>query len=119
MDIETKTILMYEHLYGKQVKVNDRFETICIWSKDLAVLNDGRWVPEEINEQKVLVEVKNIVWTKYEFEVIKSRPPKYDTYFVIRKDGKVHWEKWNGTSWAYNEDSVLAWATIELPAFKI
>ena len=27
-------------------------------------------------------------------------------YIVVRKDGKVHLEKFNGSSWAYNNNSI-------------
>lgn len=39
---------MWEHLYGKLVKMDDRFETECYWIKELAVINNGRWEPKEI-----------------------------------------------------------------------
>lgn len=58
---------------------------------------------------------KIITWIKYDFQDIESRPKKYGRYFVQRKDGKVHWEVWNGTSWAYNENSISWWAKIESP----
>ncbi len=28
---------------------------------------------------------------------------EYGKYLVIRKDGKIHFEVYNGTGWAYNE----------------
>ena len=58
---------------------------------------------------------KYITWTKYDFNKIESRPKEYGRYFVMRKDGKIHWEVWNSTSWAYNEKSIKWWAKIELP----
>lgn len=27
-------------------------------------------------------------------------------YLVVRKDGKVHFEKFNGTGWAYNNETI-------------
>lgn len=38
---------------------------------------------------------------KYNF--VLNRPPGYGKYLVVRKDGKTHFEVWNGTGWAYNE----------------
>lgn len=29
-------------------------------------------------------------------------PMSYGKYLVVRKDGKIHFETWNGTGWAYN-----------------
>ena len=51
-------------------------------------------------------------WIEYDFNVMESRPPKYGRYFVMRKDGKVHWEVWNGNGWAYNNESIVAWMNI-------
>lgn len=51
-------------------------------------------------------------WVDYDFNVMESRPPKYGRYFVMRKDGKVHWEVWNGNGWAYNNESIVAWMKI-------
>ena len=38
---------MYKDLYGKPVKMNDRFETEHIWNEELALKNKGRWIPKE------------------------------------------------------------------------
>jgi len=54
-------------------------------------------------------------WVPYNFENKESRPALYGRYLVMRKDGKVHWEVWNGSGWAYNENSITHWKTIELP----
>ena len=42
-----KEFEMYEDLYGKYVKLNDRFETEHIWNKELALKNKGKWIPKE------------------------------------------------------------------------
>lgn len=41
---------MYKNLYGKSVKMNDRFETEHIWSEELALINKDRWIPKEVIE---------------------------------------------------------------------
>jgi hypothetical protein len=33
---------------------------------------------------------------------------EYGTYLVVRKDGKKHLETFNGTGWAYNNNSIVA-----------
>lgn len=33
---------------------------------------------------------------------------KYGRYVVVRKDGKKHLETFNGTGWAYNDHSIVA-----------
>jgi hypothetical protein len=54
-------------------------------------------------------------WINYSWENPISHPPAYGNYFVCRKDGKVHWEIWNGAGWAYNEKSITYWARITKP----
>lgn len=34
---------------------------------------------------------------------------EYGIYLVVRKDGKKHLETFNGTGWAYNNDSIIAY----------
>ena len=43
---------MFQELYGSYVQMNDRFETVHIWSEELALKNKGRWVPILINKSK-------------------------------------------------------------------
>ena len=54
-------------------------------------------------------------WVKYDHDDPKSRPEKYGKYFVYRKDGKVHWETWNGNGWAYNGNVITHWRGIKPP----
>jgi hypothetical protein len=42
-------VQLWEHLYGKKVSMNDRFESKHIWSKELAIHNNGRWIPQEVS----------------------------------------------------------------------
>lgn len=43
---------LFQELYGKYVQINDRFETVHIWSKELALKNKGRWIPKKIGNDK-------------------------------------------------------------------
>ena len=43
---------MYSHLYGKEVTMDDRFETKVIWSEELAIKNNGKWIPKEVTMSK-------------------------------------------------------------------
>ncbi len=79
-----------------------------------ALFNENEFY-EKTGGEYVETKLRAILWTKYDFQKINSRPKEYGRYFVMRKDGKVHWEVWNGTSWAYNEKSILWWAKLELP----
>lgn len=65
-ELPDNQIPMYEHLYGKQVSMNDRFESIHIWSEELAIKNNGKWKPEEapapnapVQEEKTLGDIFN------------------------------------------------------------
>lgn len=54
-------------------------------------------------------------WVKFDRNDSNTFPEKYDKYFIMRKDCKVHWETWNGTYWAYNGDVITHWKVIKLP----
>lgn len=43
---------LFDTLYGKYVQMDDRFESVHIWSEDLAHANKGRWTPQVISEEK-------------------------------------------------------------------
>lgn len=69
----------------------------------------------------ILAEIKSLEnqniqkWIQYSWENPFSHPPAYGNYFVHRKDGKVHWEIWNGSGWAYNEKVITHWSKINTP----
>ena len=56
-----------------------------------------------------------INWVAFDFENKKTHPSKYGKYFVHRKDGKIHWETWNGNGWAYNGNVITFWKEIKPP----
>jgi hypothetical protein len=68
-----------------------------------------------------LAEIKNLEnqntheWINYSWDNPFSHPPAYGSYFIQRKDKKIHWEVWNGASWAYNEKVITHWAKINPP----
>lgn len=64
---------------------------------------------------KILELCANNDWVKYDWNNPETRPQVYDKYFVCRKDGKVHWETWNGSGWAYNEKAITHWMKVILP----
>ena len=57
------------------------------------------------------------VWIEFDFNKIETRPKSYGKYLIERKDGKHHWETWNGNGWAYNHNEIRFYATIN-PAKK-
>jgi hypothetical protein len=54
-------------------------------------------------------------WVPFDFMDIDSRPPIAKKYLICRKDGKIHWEQWNGSGWAYNHNEIRYWAEIRPP----
>ena len=50
--IEKPQFEMYENLYGSHVQMNDRFETVHIWSEELAIQNEGRFEPQLITKKQ-------------------------------------------------------------------
>lgn len=43
---------MFADLYGSHVEVNDRFETVVIWCKEVAIRNNGRFTPMLISKKQ-------------------------------------------------------------------
>lgn len=54
-------------------------------------------------------------WVAYDFTKPETRPTKTGKYFICRKDGKVHWETWNGSGWAYNNNVIVFYMQITPP----
>lgn len=76
-------------------------------------------IREDITKQeaidKLLVLYNVINWVAFDFMKLETRPPKYGKYLITRKDGKIHWETWNGSGWAYNHNEIRYWAEIKPP----
>jgi hypothetical protein len=54
-------------------------------------------------------------WVAFFKDEENTYPKEYGKYFVCRKDGKVHWETWNGSGWAYNHNEIIFWSKIIPP----
>ena len=54
-------------------------------------------------------------WVAFDWMKIETRPTEYGKYLICRKDGKIHWETWNGSGWAYNHNVIKYWAVIIPP----
>lgn len=76
-------------------------------------------IREDITKQeaidKLLVLYNTISWVAFDWMKIETRPNKYGKYLITRKDGKIHWETWNGSGWAYNHNEIRYWAEIKPP----
>ena len=64
---------------------------------------------------KLLFLYSVINWVAFDWMKIETRPTKYGKYLITRKDGKIHWETWNGSGWAYNHNEIRYWAEIKPP----
>lgn len=57
--------------------------------------------------------------TKQTFSWIKVEdklPTTYGKFWVYRKSAdKIHREVWNGTGWAYNNNTITHWMVISAP----
>lgn len=54
-------------------------------------------------------------WVAFDWDNPKTRPTESGKYLICRKDGKIHWEQWNGSGWAYNHKEIRFWAVIVTP----
>jgi hypothetical protein len=57
-------------------------------------------------------------WVAFNSNDRKTLPKKHGKYLICRKDGKIHWETWNGSGWAYNQNQIAYWAVIVPPDKK-
>jgi hypothetical protein len=77
------------------------------------LIRDDITKDEAIDKLLILYSVIN--WVAFDFMKIETRPTKYGKYLITRKDGKIHWETWNGSGWAYNHNEIRYWAEIKPP----
>lgn len=54
-------------------------------------------------------------WIEFDWNKIETRPTECKKYLICRKDGKIHWETWNGSGWAYNHNEIRYYASIIPP----
>lgn len=50
---------LFDNLYSQFVQMDDRFESVHIWSEVLALKNKGRWTPIAISKEKYLEEMRH------------------------------------------------------------
>lgn len=53
-------------------------------------------------------------WLRYDHEDPGTWPER-GKYLISRKDGKVHWDTWNESGWAYSYKVIRYYAVITLP----
>ena len=52
LNIGAVSFQLFQELYGSYVQMDDRFESVHIWSEELALRNKGRWTPLLISKAK-------------------------------------------------------------------
>jgi hypothetical protein len=53
--------------------MDDRFESIYIWSEELALKNEGRWIPQEVIIENGNQTIFDLIITQLQNEIKKSR----------------------------------------------
>ena len=74
---------------------------------------DYKAMNEELNQP--LQQTAISCWVAFDWNKIETHPTEYGKYLICRKDGKIHWETWNGNGWAYNHKEIGYWAVIVPP----
>jgi len=77
------------------------------------LLSDDISKTEAIDKLLVLSNVS--YWVAFDWDKPETRPKKYGKYLICRKDGKIHWETWNGSGWAYNHNEIRYWMEVKPP----
>lgn len=72
-------------------------------------------INKHVMEKNTLYQTALSCWVSFDFNKIETRPTEYGKYLICRKDGKIHWETWNGSGWAYNHNEIKYWAVIINP----
>ena len=76
-------------------------------------------IRDDITKDEAIDKLLNLYsiinWVAFDWMKIETRPTKYGKYLITRKDGKIHWETWNGSGWAYNDNEIRFWAEIKPP----
>jgi hypothetical protein len=114
-----KFLYMSEHLKsikahmltrGNNRNIKDKFRTFCAEGGLNSEMSRRlfNWFLPYISE-----------WNEYNFTDKTTRPTKSGKYLIVRKDGKVHWETWNGMGWAYNNDVIIGWMDIAEPNVEL
>lgn len=70
--------------------------------------------PEQVVKEFEDLGVKFLI-TQFNIQEYTNQKLPYGKYLVVRKDGKIHFEVYNGTGWAYNDNSITHFY---LPAIK-
>ena len=79
------------------------------------VFESAKFAQQMIHYVDYLENRESIMWVKYDTNNKNSKPKEYGKYLVCRKDKSLHWETFNGTGWAYNENSITYLSHIKNP----
>jgi hypothetical protein len=101
MDIQTE-VQKIHHQFGVSEKANYEIQKLF-----------DKAIKEAVTEALRIHDVS--CWMAFDWNKIETRPTEYGKYLICRKDGKIHWETWNGSGWAYNHNEIIFWAVIVPP----
>ncbi len=72
----------------------------------------GKFITQAITEK---LNNNSPTWIDFDFNDLTKRPIEYGKHLICRKDGKIHWETWNGSGWAYNHNEIVKFLIIPKP----
>lgn len=74
---------------------------------------------QEIDERRIVRETEPTETQEHWISVNDKQPTDYGRYMIFRRDaGKVHFETWNTSGWAYNHNQITHWMRIPEPPRK-
>jgi hypothetical protein len=88
------------------------------WKFDQYQMPTSGWHDKQdlLQEVRKVLQMQDVIrWVAFDCFKIETRPTGYGKYLICRKDGKIHWETWNGSGWAYNHNEIRFWAVITPP----
>jgi len=95
-----------ENWLRKKLEENEKMHDYSISTETVRIL---------IDEYNQISQPPAISWVEFDWNRPETRPTQCKRYLICRKDGKIHWEKWNGSGWAYNHNEIRYWAVIVPP----
>jgi hypothetical protein len=85
------------------------------WTERLLTYDKASELAEDIVRALKTAQIQGCQWIEY-IRNHDSNPRSYGKYLVHRKDGKIHWETWNGIGFAYNDNVITHWHYISPPS---
>lgn len=91
-----------DQMYTKIIQLNERMQKLSY--EQLQYTTE----PEEVEEPQPVY-----FWNLFLISDANTHPKQVGKYLVQRKDGKHHFEMWNGSGWAYNHKEIVSYALVK------